>query len=249
MISLKTPREIETMKQGGRVLAEILEKLLKQVKPGVVTKDLDRAAEALILKSGAKVAFKGYEGFPAALCVSVNEEVVHMVPLERILKEGDIVTLDIGLVWKGLYLDMARTVPVGSVSPETARLIRVTKKALHYGLKKTRPGNTVGDIGNTIQRYVESQGYQVVRELCGHGIGRELHEDPRVLNYGKRGTGPELVEGMVICIEPMITVGDWKLKRSKDGFGFETKDGSLSCHFEDTIAITKQGSEVLTNMD
>ena len=247
------------MRQGGRMLAGILDKLLQMVKPGIKTKDLDRAAEALILKSGAKVAFKGYEGFPAALCVSVNEEIVHAVPSERILKEGDIVTLDIGLVWpsfakategeKGFYLDMARTVAVGKVPPETARLIRVTKKALHYGLKKTRPGNTVGDIGNTIQRYVESQGYQVVRELCGHGIGRELHEDPRVLNYGKRGTGPELVEGMVICIEPMITVGDWKLKRSKDGFGFETKDGSLSCHFEDTIAITKQGSEVLTNMD
>ena len=246
MISIKTKKEIETMRQGGRMLAEILEKLLKQVKPGVMTKDLDRAAEALILNSGAKVAFKGYEGFPAALCVSVNEEVVHVAPSERILKEGDIVTLDIGLIWLGLYLDMARTVPVGSVSPEIARLIRVTKKALHYGLKKTRPGNTVGDIGNTIQRYVESQGYNVVRELCGHGIGKELHEDPHVLNYGKRGDGETLKEGMVICIEPMITVGDWKLKRSKDGFGFETNDGSLSCHFEDTIAITSQGPLVLT---
>ncbi|TSC56347.1 MAG: hypothetical protein Greene071421_199 [Parcubacteria group bacterium Greene0714_21] len=249
MISIKTPKEIETMRQGGRVLAGILDKLLKQVKPGVVTKDLDRAAEALILNSGAKIAFKGYEGFPATLCVSVNEEVVHAAPSERILKEGDIVTLDIGLIWLGLYLDMARTVAVGKVSPETARLIRVTKKALHYGLKKTKPGNTVGDIGNTIQRYVESQGYQVVRELCGHGIGKELHEDPHVLNYGKRGDGSELVEGMVICIEPMITVGDWKLKRSKDGHGFETKDGSLSCHFEDTIAITSRGSEVLTKIE
>lgn len=234
------------MRQGGRVLAEILDKLLLMVKPGIATKELDRAASALILNSGAQVAFKGYEGFPAALCVSVNEEVVHAAPSERILKEGDIVTLDIGLVWKGLFLDMARTAAVGKIPPETARLIRVTKKALRYGLKKTRPGNTVGDIGNTIQRYVESQGYNVVRELCGHGIGKELHEDPHVLNYGKRGDGPELVEGMVICIEPMITVGDWKLKRSKDGFGYETQDGSLSCHFEDTIAITKEGPLVLT---
>ena len=249
MISIKTPKEIEAMRQGGRMLAGILDKLLKMVRPGIATKELDRAAEALILNSGAQVAFKGYEGFPAALCVSVNEEVVHMAPSERILKEGDIVTLDIGLVWQGLFLDMARTVPVGSVAPETARLIRVTKKALHYGLKKTRPGNTVGDIGNTIQRYVESQGYQVVRELCGHGIGKELHEDPHVLNYGKRGDGSELVEGMVICIEPMVTVGNWKLKRSQDGFGYETQDGSLSCHFEDTIAITSRGSEVLTSSD
>lgn len=248
MISIKTPEEIAIMAEGGRILAGIMQKLQKEVQPGITTKELDRLAEGLILQSGAQPSFKGYQGFPALLCVSVNEELVHVVPSERKLKEGDIISLDLGLRWKGYHLDMAVTVPVGKVSPEASRLIRVTKKALKRGLKKVRPGNTIGDIGNTIQRYVESQGYNVARDLCGHGIGKELHEDPQIPNYGKRRKGPELVEGMVICIEPMVMMGDWKLKKCDDGFGYKTADRSLSAHFEQTVAVMRNGARVLTEI-
>ncbi len=247
MITIKTVTEIEAMAEGGKILATIMKELEKQVRPGITTQELDRKAETLILKSRAKPSFKGYQGFPAVLCASINEEIVHVVPSKRVLKEGDIISLDLGLVHKGFHLDMAVTLPVGKISSEGQRLIRVTKKALKRGLKKVRPGNTFGDIGNTIQRYVESQGFNVVRDLCGHGIGRELHEDPKILNYGKRRQGPEIKEGMVFCIEPMVTAGDWRLKKMADGHGFETIDGSLSCHFEHTVAITKQGPHVLTN--
>lgn len=234
------------MAEGGRLLAKILKEVSKMVKPGVATKELDRVAETLILEFGAKPSFKGYHGYPATLCVSVNEEVVHAVPSNRILKDGDIVSLDLGLLWKGFHSDMAVTLPVGNVSPEAARLIRVTKKALKRGLKKVRPESTFGDIGNTIQRYVESQGFSVVRDLCGHGIGRELHEDPQVLNYGKRRTGPKIKEGMVFCIEPMVTAGDWQIKKGRDGHSYVTKDNSLSAHFEATVAVSKEGPKILT---
>lgn len=246
MISIKTPEEIEIMTEGGKILAKIIKELEKKVKPGITTKELDRVAEALILKSEGKPSFKGYEGYPAALCTSINQEIVHAIPSDRKLKEGDILSLDLGIQWKGFHADMAITVPVGKIDPETQRLIRVTKKALKRGIKKVRVGNTFGDIGNTIQRYVESQGFNVVRDLCGHGIGKELHEDPNILNYGKRRTGLEIKEGMVFCLEPMVTVGDWKIRKAKDNYGFETQDGSLSCHFEHTIALTKNGSKVLT---
>jgi len=248
MIKLKTPEEIETMSEAGRILAKIMEELMKKVRPGISTKELDRLAESLILNYGGKCSFKGYQNFPACLCTSINEEIVHAVPSERVLKEGEIVSLDLGIFYKGFHCDMAITLPVGKIKPEAQRLIRVTKKALKRGIKKVRPGNRVGDIGNTIQRYVESQGFNVVRDLCGHGIGRELHEDPQILNYGKRHAGEELKEGMVICIEPMVTAGDWKLKKTKDGFGYKTQDGSLSCHFEHTVAITKEGCQILTEI-
>ncbi|KPJ73030.1 methionine aminopeptidase [Parcubacteria bacterium DG_74_1] len=246
MIQIKTPEEIEIMAESGKILAKIMKELEKQVKPGITTKELDRVAEALILKSGGKPSFKGYEGYPTALCTSINEEIVHAIPSNRELKEGDILSLDLGVQWRGFHADMAITVPVGKIDPETQRLIRVTKKALKRGFKKIKPGNTFGDIGNTIQRYVESQGFNVVRELCGHGIGKELHEEPQILNYGKRKTGPEITEGMVFCLEPMVTVGDWKIKKAKDGYGLETQDGSLSCHFEHTAALTRNGAKVLT---
>lgn len=255
MIAIKTQEEIQIMAEGGKILAKIMKELIGKVKPGITTKELDRLAESLIFKYKGKPSFKGYQGsrgelaepFPATLCTSINEEIVHSVPSDRTLKEGDIITLDLGILWKGFHNDMAVTVSVGKIDPEVGRLIKVTKKALKRGIKKVRPGNTAGDIGNTIQRYVEGQGYNVVRDLCGHGIGRELHEDPKILNYGKRHKGEELKEGMVICIEPMVTVGDWKLKKTKDGHGYETEDGSLSCHFEQTMAVTKDGSRVLTN--
>lgn len=249
MISLKTPREIEIMREGGKKLALVLAELQQSVRIGMTTKELDTIAETLIATSGAKAAFKGYEKFPGVLCASVNDEVVHAIPSERELKQGDLITLDIGLIWQGFYLDMARTMGVGAMSFEAQRLLKVTKKAMKFGLKKTRTGNTTGDIGNTIQRYVEGQGFNVVRDLCGHGIGKELHEDPQISNYGKRHKGVELKEGMVICIEPMVTAGDWKLKRSADNYGFSTQDGSLSCHVEDTIAITSNGYDVLTTFE
>jgi len=246
MISLKTPEEITIIAEGGKILAKIIKELEKLVKPGITTKKLDGIAETLIFKSGGKPSFKGYQGFPATICTSINEEVVHGVPSNRVLKEGDILSLDIGMKYKGFHSDMAITLPVGKISLEATRLIRVTKKALKRGIKKVRPGNTFGDIGNTIQRYAEGQGFNVVRDLCGHGIGRELHEDPQILNYGKRHTGPEIKEGMVFCLEPMVTVGDWKLKKSKDNCGFETKDGSLSCHFEHMMTVVKNGVRILT---
>ena len=234
------------MREGGNMLARIMETLKKRVEPGISTKELDRVAETLVFKYKAQPAFKGYEGFPATLCVSVNNVIVHAVPSNYQLKQGDIVSLDLGIKHKGFFTDMAITLGVGKVDFEALRLIRTTKKALKLGLKKARPGNTFGDIGNTVQKYVESQGFNVVRELCGHGIGRELHESPKVPNYGQTHQGQKIKQGMVFCLEPMTTVGDWHLKKSADGFGFETKDGSLSCHFEHTIAITQTGCEVLT---
>ncbi len=236
------------MREGGNILAAVMEELQKEVRPGVTTNFLDEQAELNIRKAGATPAFKGYEGFPKTLCTSVNEEIVHIIPSERVLNEGDILTLDLGLVWKGLYLDMARTVPMGSISKPAMDLIEATRKSLSLGIEQARPQNTLGDIAYAVQRYVESKGYGVVRELCGHGIGKELHEEPKVLNYGEKGKGLVLKEGMVLCIEPMVTAGDWHLKKAEDGYGFQTRDGSLSCHFEDTVAITSRGPEVLTRV-
>lgn len=246
MITIKKEEEIRTMAEAGKILAAVLKEIEKMAKPGTTTLELDRAAEALILKHGAKPAFKGYDNFPFSLCASVNENIVHGLPSNYVLKEGDIISLDLGVLYKGFYSDMATTVAVGSISFEAKRLINVAKKSLRLAIKKTKAGNTAGDIGNTIQRFVEGQGFGVVRDLCGHGIGRGLHEDPKIPNYGKRGGGEKLVEGMVICIEPMITAGDFNLKKSKDGYGYATKDDSLSAHFEHTIAITKKGPVVLT---
>ena len=246
MILIKTRREIEIMAEGGKILRGIMKELESKVKPGISTRELDQAAQVLVLRKGAECSFKGYQGFPACLCASVNEELVHTVPSARLLREGDILSLDLGILYKGYHSDMAITLPVGRVSPEAQRLIRVTKKALKRGLKKIRPGNTLGDIGNAIQRYVEGQGFSVVRDLCGHGIGKNLHEEPKILNYGKRGAGLKLAEGMVFCLEPMVTAGGWKLRKNKDGHGWETQDGSLSCHFEHQVAVIKNGYRILT---
>ncbi len=252
MFSIKTPEEIAIMAEGGKILAKIIKELEKKVQPGIATKELERLAESLILKSGGKCSFKGYQGYPFCLCTSINEEIVHAVPSQRKLKEGDVLSLDIGMKYNGYHSDMAVTLPVTrpgrveKIDPEALRLIRVTKKSLKRGIKKVRPGNTFGDIGNTIQRYIEGQGFNVVRDLCGHGIGRELHEEPQILNYGKRHAGPEIKEGMVFCIEPMAIMGDWKIKKAKDGHAFETGDGSLSAHFEHTMVATKDGCRILT---
>ena len=246
MITIKTPEQIKIMKEGGKILAAALKHIEKMVKPGITTLELDRAAEAFILSQGGKPAFKGYDGFPYSLCASLNENIVHGFPSKYALKNGDLIKLDLGVLYKGLNTDSAITVAVGEVSFETKRLMNVTKKSLRLGIKKAKIGNTTGDIGNTVQRFIEDQGFGVVRDLCGHGIGKEVHEDPRVLNYGKRGTGEKLVEGMVICIEPMVTMGDYTLRKSNDGYGYATRDNSLAAHYEHTIAITKSGPIVLT---
>lgn len=249
MITIKSEEEISIMREGGKILSTVLKEIEKMARPGRATIDLDRAAEALILKYGAKPSFKGYHSFPHSVCISVNEEVVHCFPSGRILKEGDIVCLDLGAFYKGYHTDMAETIVIGKSSYEAKRLILVTRKALKRGIKKTKIGNTIGDIGNTIQRYVESQGFSVIRDLCGHGIGKNIHEDPAIPNFGKRGTGEKLLEGMVICIEPMVIAGgDYRIKKAKDGYGFSSKDDSLTAHFEHTIAVTKQGPKVLTEL-
>lgn len=247
MITIKTKEEIEIMREGGKILAQIMKELEEMVKPGITTQELNRAAEALVLSSGGKCSFLGYNGYPECLCTSVNEEIVHAIPSARILKEGDIISLDLGILYQGFHADMAVTVPVGKVSPEINRLIRVTKKALKRGIKKVRPGNTFGDLSNTIQRYIEDQGFSVVKDLCGHGIGKELHEDPEILNYGTRHSGSEIKPGMVFCLEPMVAVGTGVIKEPQKGdFAYKTADGSLSCHFEHTIVATKNGTKVLT---
>lgn len=246
MIKIKNPEEIKIMAEGGKILAEILEKIKKEALPGTSTEELERLAKSLVFSYKVECSFKGYMGYPACLCTSINEEIVHAVPSKRILKEGEILSLDFGIKYKGFHSDMAISVPIGEVSPESSRLIKVTKKALKRGIRNVRPGNTVGDIGNAIQRYVEDQGLGLVRDLCGHGIGRELHEDPQILNYGKRHSGEELKEGMVICIEPMVTMGDWQIKKGLDNYAFVTKDNSRSAHFEHMMAVTSNGCRVLT---
>ncbi len=271
MIPIKTKKEIEIMKEGGKILAKIMKELEKAVRPGIATKELNRLAESLIFNYGAKPSFLGYtnrkdgiiDPYPATLCTSINEEIVHSLPSERILKEGDIISLDLGIYYpsarastelsrmssgqvKGFHTDMAITLPVGKVNSEAQRLIKATKKSLKRGIAEIKPGNHIGDIENAIQKYVESQSFEVVRDLCGHGIGKDLHEDPQILNFGKKGSGPEIKEGMVLCLEPMVAIGDSTIKRAKDGWGYQTFDDSLSAHFEHTIAVTKNGAEILT---
>ena len=256
MISIKTPAQIQEMAEGGKILAAILRKLSDAAQSGnVTTRDLDVLAKDLTLESNAMPAFLGYRvggnTFPASLCVSINDEVVHGIPSDRMLQPGDVVGLDMGIIYKGWYSDSAVTIEIkGSSLQEkntvAKKLIHVTKEAMMLGIAQAQPGNHVGDIGHAVQKYVEQQGFGVVRDLVGHGIGRQLHEEPHVPNFGKRGTGPELKAGMVICIEPMITVGDFQVKLSSDHWTYTTKDGSLSAHFEHTVAITKEGPVVLT---
>ncbi|MFH1584638.1 MAG: type I methionyl aminopeptidase [Patescibacteria group bacterium] len=251
MSSIKTLQEIARMRNGGQKLARVMRSLQEEIRLGISTGELDKKAGEFIKREGAEIAFRGYQGFPRNICISLNEEVVHGVPADdRFLKEGDLVTLDIGLMWDGLYADMARTFSMPGASPEAVRLSRITKKALKLGIKKARVGNTVGDIGNTIQRFVEQQGYAVVQNLCGHGIGRELHEEPQVLNYGKRHTEERLRVGMVLCIEPMVVMGSGEKSVAallqEGSQTFVSPPGTLSAHFEDMVAILEDGPEVLT---
>jgi len=246
MISIKTIEEIKIMTQAGQILSKIMKELKAKVEPGVTTNELNKLAEELIFSFGAEPAFKGYRGFPSALCTSINEQIVHAVPSDRILKEGDILSLDLGIVYNGFNSDMAITLPIGSIDPETNRLIKVTKKALKRAIARTKSGKTIGDIGHAVQGYIEGQGFQVIRDLCGHGIGRQLHESPDVPNFGQRHRGELLKPGMVIAIEPMAVIGQPKIKKGPDGFCYQTADDSLSAHFEHTIAINEKGPRVLT---
>ncbi len=248
MIVIKTPEEIEKIRKSASILVGVMKKMPDLVEPGVVTKVLDNFAEDFILEAGGKPAFKGYNDFPATLCISINEEIVHGIPSERKLKKGDIVSIDGGVILDGYYSDMAITLPVGEISHKARRLIKCTKKALKRGIKKSKVGNTFGDVSNTIQRYAEGQGYGVAKNLCGHGIGIGLHEDPEILNYGVRRSGEKIKEGMTFCLEPMLTIGSGEIEQAENG-SFITKDGSLSAHFEHLIAIVDGKAEVVTKLN
>lgn len=253
MSTIKSPKEIALLREGGRILARVLADVTAAVHVGVSTQELDKRAEGRMRALGGEPAFKGYKAFgarvsyPATLCTSINDEVVHGIPSEkRILKDGDIIGLDIGMKYKGLYTDMAVTVPVGAIDEKAQRLIAVTKKSLDIAIAVVRAGATVGDIGHAVQSYVESEGFGVVRDLVGHGVGHAVHEDPQVPNFGKAGTGMRLTEGMVLALEPMVTEGGWKVKIDKDQWTWRTRDGSRAAHFEHTIVVTNNGAEVLT---
>ena len=246
MIELKTASEIEQMRRAGRIVAGLLQHLAALVRPGMKTKALDDAAMAYLNHEGARPAFLGYRGFPACICVSVNEEVVHGIPGERRLKDGDLVSLDAGVIVEGLYADAATTVGVGPVSPRARRLAETTRQALQAGIAQAVAGNRLGDISHAVQRLVEREGFGVVRQFVGHGIGRALHEDPPVPNFGPPHTGPRLTTGMVLAIEPMATLGGPEVAILDDGWTAVTKDRSLAAHFEHTVAITGEGPQVLT---
>ena len=247
MITIKTKEEIAIMREGGKKLAKIMETLKEVVAPGITAQALDKLAEELVLKTGSICSFKNYQGFPNCLCVSINDEIVHGVPSSQALKQGDIVSLDLGLISNGFHADMAITMGIGDIEPETRRLIRITKKVLKLAIKKSKIGNTIGDIGNTIERYSKSEGFGVVRKLCGHSIGRQLHEDPQIPNFGLPNQGPVLQEGMTLALEPMVNAGGWRTQVKEDNWTVVTADGSLSAHFEHTIAISADGAEVLTS--
>ena len=248
-IIIKSEREIALMRQAGRIVGAVLDILMKKVKPGMKTKELDTIAGREVERLGGKPSFKGYRGFPANLCVSVNNQIVHGIPGERSLREGDIVSLDFGASFKGFQGDAAVTVGVGKVSPQARELMATTEEVLKAGIAAARSGARLGDISATIQNYAESKGYSVVREYTGHGIGRDLHEEPQIPNFGLAGTGPVLKKGMTMALEPMVNAGDWRTKVGDDQWTVSTADGSLSAHFEHTIAITDGEAEILTSRE
>ncbi len=245
-IVIKSDEEIALMRQAGRIVATVLELMKSKIRPGMRTEELDAIAVAEVERLGGKPSFKGYRGYPANLCVSVNNEIVHGIPGKRVLKEGDIVSLDFGAIYGGFQGDAARTVGVGKVNPAAQRLMDTTAGALSAGIKAARAGARLGDISATIQEYAESKGYSVVREYTGHGIGRNMHEEPQIPNFGMPGRGIMLRKGMTLALEPMVNVGEWLTKVCDNGWTVCTADGSLSAHFEDTIAITNGEAEVLT---
>ncbi|MGB9840452.1 type I methionyl aminopeptidase [Thermovenabulum sp.] len=246
MIIIKSKREIDLMKKAGKVVAKVLEEIKKAIKPGIATIELDRIAEDIIKKYNAIPAFKGYRGYPATICSSINEEVVHGIPGLRFLKDGDIISIDVGAVVDGYCADAARTYPVGEISETAKKLIMVTEYSFFEGIKYATPDYRLSDISHAIQSYVESNNFSVVRDYVGHGIGRKMHEEPQVPNFGPPGKGPRLREGMTLAIEPMVNVGGYEVETLIDGWTVVTKDRSLSAHYENTIAITDGEPEILT---
>jgi methionyl aminopeptidase len=249
VIIFKSPDEIERMRRAGRIVAQTIERLVEGVRPGMTTEDLDRQAEAIIREAGAVPSFKGYRGFPATICTSLNEEVVHGIPSsKRQLIPGDILKLDVGCIWDGYHADSAVSLFVGGMppTPEAEKLVRVTEDSLNAGIEALRAGSRLSDVGYAVQQVAEGAGFSCVREYSGHGVGRALHEDPQVPNYGDPGRGPLVRPGLVIAIEPMVNVGTWRTRVLRDHWTVVTADGSLSAHFEHTIAVTEDGPEVLT---
>ncbi|WP_226390912.1 type I methionyl aminopeptidase [Penaeicola halotolerans] len=246
MIHYKTSEEVELIKQSAEILGKAHGEVAKYVKEGVKTSFLDKIAEEFILDHGAKASFKGYNGFPATLCISVNEVIVHGFPSDYILKNGDIISIDCGVFHQGFHSDSAYTYPIGDVSPDILSLLKVTKESLYLGIENAVNGKRIGDIGYAIQKHAESHGYTVVRELVGHGLGRNLHESPEVPNYGKRGSGPVMKEGLVIAIEPMINLGSRNVVQERDGWTIRTADRKPSAHYEHTVAVFADRTEILT---
>ncbi|MGI6574347.1 MAG: type I methionyl aminopeptidase [bacterium] len=249
MIILKSKSEIEIMAKAGKLVAKVLAHLREMTHPGITTQELDKAAEALIRAEGAQPAFKGYRGFPASICASINEEVVHGIPGLRPLNNGDIISIDLGVVINGYYGDAAVTIPVGDITPEKQELLRVTQAALEQGIVQARVGNRLSDISHAIQTYVEAHNFAVVRDYVGHGIGQAMHEEPQIPNFGPPGRGPRLQEGMVLAIEPMVNMGLYGVKTLPDGWTVVTEDGKPSAHFEHTVAITATGPYILTSLE
>jgi methionyl aminopeptidase len=249
MIQLKTQEEIELIRQSSLLVGKTLAEVARHIRPGVTTLYIDGIAETFIRDHGAIPAFKGFHGFTGTLCTSVNAEVVHGIPGKYEIKEGDVVSVDCGVILNGWYGDSAYTIPVGTVKPEVIQLLRVTKESLYKGIEKVAAGNRLGDVSEAIQSHAEKHGYGVVRELVGHGIGRNLHEPPEVPNFGRRGSGPKLSEGLVIAIEPMINMGTKSVRHERDGWTITTADGKPSAHFEHTVALTQGKAEILSSFD
>ncbi|HEY5943253.1 MAG TPA: type I methionyl aminopeptidase [Solirubrobacterales bacterium] len=246
MIIKKTPEEVEKMAASGEILVRCLKMLASKARPGITTKELDEAAEKFIRSQGATPAFKGYRGFPGSICASPNSMVVHGIPDGYELKRGDVIAVDVGVVYDGWVSDAAMTLPIGPVGPEAQKLLDVTKASLFAGVEQMRPGNHLGDVSAAIQRAVEIEGLSIIRTLVGHGIGREMHEEPQVPNFGEAGKGPELEAGMVLAIEPMVNVGGPLVRMGDDGWAVYSEDGSLAAHFEFTVAVTPDGPRILT---
>jgi methionyl aminopeptidase len=248
MIQLKSSQEIAKMEVANRIVAEVLEEVKSQVRPGVETRELDELAEGLCRKHKVQPAFKGYRGYSHSLCIAVNEEVVHGIPGPRQLKAGDLVSLDFGVLYDGFYGDAAITVPVGELTPQAQELMRTTEESLYAGIGELKVGGRLGDISHAVQSTVEKKGFSVIRQFVGHGIGRALHEDPQIPNFGPRGRGPALKVGMTLAIEPMTSVGSWEVKILEDGWTAVTEDGSLAAHFEHTVALTEKGVLILSRL-